>query len=98
MIKIDYDEVIREADRLRMVAFQCSENNTLIDRLVGELPSYWQGESAQEFIAELNRWKQDNISISSEAEELGKIIYRVANEIRLAELRTVQAINNNQKG
>ena len=97
MIRIDYDEAIREANRLRQIASKCQESERLINGLLQEMPSYWQGEAAQKFAEKLEQWKQENSLIYSETEQLSKVIQRVANEIRIAEQRAIEAINISRK-
>ena len=94
LIKIDYYQALREANRLRSVANQCQTNNGLIDRLIRLVPTYWQGEAAQAFIDELNQLKNENNNIRSEASNLASTVKRVADEIREAELRAMAAIKN----
>lgn len=91
-IKLNYNGAIRESNRLKTVAAQCQDNNVLIDRLIRNAETYWQGESARAFIDELNQWKRENKSISTEANNLSRTVRKVANEIRAAERRAAEAM------
>lgn len=91
-IKLNYNGAIRESNRLKTVATQCQDSNALIDRLIRNVETYWQGESARAFIDELNQWKRENNSISTEANNLSQTVRRVANDIRAAERRAAAAM------
>ena len=95
MIRIDYSEAIGEANRLISVANDCHSNNSKIDSLIKLIPTYWQGESANAFIDELQQWKKENDSIRTEANELAYTIKKVADEIRAAERRAIAGMKAN---
>ena len=92
-IQMDYNQAIREAKRLESVAEDCKNCSTLVDKLIRLVPTYWQGEAATAFIDELNEWKRENNSIRTEAKTLGSNIRDVAERIREAEIRAMEAIN-----
>lgn len=93
LIRINYNQAIKEVNRLKTTANLCQNNNSLVDRLINAVPSYWQGESAKEFINELNEWKRENNAISTEISNLSSTVRRVANDIRAAERRAIAAMN-----
>lgn len=93
MIRINYTQAIREANRLKTVANDCQTANTQIDRLIRAVPVQWQGDAANAFTDKLNEWKRENNSIISEANNLSNTVRRVANEIRAAEQRAIAAMN-----
>lgn len=92
LIRIDYNEAIREANRLKTIANDCQNANVLVDRLINAIPSYWQGDAANAFKDKLQDWKRENNSIKTEANNLSSTIRRVANEIREAERRAIAAM------
>ncbi len=95
LIRINYTQAIRESNRLREINNDCTSINTLIDRLINQVPTYWQGDAAQAFIEELQQLRRENSSIGREAYEIGTTVRRVAEQIREAERRAIAAMKNN---
>lgn len=94
LIRINYTQAIRESNRLKEIKSNCTSINTLIDRLINQVPTYWQGDAAQAFIEELQQLKHENNSIGREAYEIGTTVRRVADQIREAERRAIAAMKN----
>lgn len=95
LIRINYTQAIRESNRLREINNDCTSINTLIDRLISQVPTYWQGDAAQAFIEELQQLRRENSAIGREAYEIGTTVRRVAEQIREAERRAIAAMKNN---
>ena len=95
LIRINYTQAIRESNRLREINNDCTSINTLIDRLINQVPTYWQGDAAQAFIEELQQLRRENSAIGREANEIGTTVRRVAEQIREAERRAIAAMKNN---
>ena len=96
IIRINYTQAIRESTRLKEINNDCRNINSLIDRLISQVPNYWEGEAARAFIDELNELKRETSSIGQEAYDVGVTVKRVADQIREAERRAIAAMNKQQ--
>lgn len=92
LIRIDYDEAIREANRLDNMANDCRTINTMVRRLSTLLLDNWQGDAARAYVDKLEEFIRENNSIAGETENLSNTVRRVAREIREAERRALAAI------
>ncbi len=93
IIRIDYQEAIREANRLKTIASECNSNIQYVKRLINIIPNYWQGDAAKAFIDELQEWIRETTRIKNDTTNLSTNIRNVAYQIREAERRAIAAMN-----
>lgn len=93
-ISINYSKAYAEANRLRTAANECDSIISQSQRTVADLHTYWEGASANEFLAANERWCKEMQSIKLELMSISNSIKKVTDEIREADLRAAEAAKN----
>jgi len=92
-IKINYSAVMREVTKLRTIAAELRQQQTLCRSARTTVPSFWTGASANAMTAKLTAWERDTASSATEIEKLAAEVKRVADSIKAAEDAIAARIN-----
>ena len=87
MIRIDYNASRASAAKLSGAAQQCEQNIAQARQLLSTVPTYWEGEAAQAFAAQITQWISTNQQLQQQLEGLAGDIRRTADEFEAAEER-----------
>ena len=93
-ISLNYENVSNEVTRLKRIASELSALLTDARNMLGDMNSYWEGAAADEFLLKNERWRRDTKAVEEEVLSLAALIQRVSDEIREAEMRAAEAIQN----
>ena len=93
-ISLNYEKVMGEVSRLKIVAAELQRAQSDAKNAVSGMSSYWEGLAAGAFSAAITKWCSEMNSIAGEAGSIASLIKKVADEIREAERRALEAINN----
>ena len=93
-ISLDYESVRNEINRLREIASELQTLQNDAQRALGDINDYWEGAAADAFSAASEQWRGEIRTIEEEISSLAELIQRVADEIRDAEMRALEAIQN----
>lgn len=85
MIRVDYDNARRQAQKLQAAADNCDEVVRKLKVRMGQLPNYWEGESAEAFISSVQERIREIQSIKGNIETVAVHIRRVADELEKKE-------------
>lgn len=80
-MKLNYDAVRRDAKKLRALADDCEAAAKTCSNYQSELGQYWQGASADSYLAGLAQLQQKNKNLARSIEQLSAQITAVADEL-----------------
>ncbi|MDR0271803.1 MAG: WXG100 family type VII secretion target [Clostridiales bacterium] len=90
-IRLNHEQVIREAARLGNIATDLQHAQTTVRNVLNEMSSYWEGAAANSFTAANAEWQRETSLIESEINDLAVQIKRIADDIQAAEARAAIA-------
>jgi len=93
-ISLNYEKVMGEVNRLKTVVSELQKAQADAKNAVNNMGSYWEGQAAGAFSTATQKWCAEMKSIEAEADALARLIKKVADDIRAAEQRALDAINN----
>lgn len=85
LIRVDYDNARRQAQKLQAAADECDEIIRKLKTRMGQLPNYWEGESAEVFINSVQARIREIQSMKGKIEAVAVHIRRVADELEKKE-------------
>ncbi len=91
LIKMDYSEVMAEANKFFELARQGSSCSQQANRLANQVPSCWAGESGNMFSNLCKQLEREFHDLSNRLDVIGNNLKTVAREIREAEQRAKRA-------
>lgn len=91
MIRVDYDNARRQAQKLQAAADDCDEVVRKLKAHMGQLSNYWEGESAEAFINSVQTRIRELQSIKGNIETVAVHIRRVADELEKKERELASA-------
>lgn len=91
-MKLNYDAVRRDAKKLRALADDCEAAAKTCSNCQSELGQYWQGASADSYLAGLAQLQQKNKNLARSIEQLSAQITAVADELEEEDRRLAAQI------
>ena len=91
-MKLNYDAVRRDAKKLRALADDCEAAAKTCSNYQSELGQYWQGASADSYLAGLAQLQQKNKNLVRSIEQLSAQITAVADELEEEDRRLAAQI------
>ncbi len=91
-MKLNYDAVRRDAKKLRALADDCEAAAKTCSNYQSELGQYWQGASADSYLAGLAQLQQKNKNLARSIEQLSAQITAVADELEEEDRRLAAQI------
>ena len=91
-MKLNYDAVRRDAKKLRALADDCEAAAKTCSNYQSELGQYWQGASADSYLAGLAQLQQKNKNLARSIEQLSAQITTVADELEEEDRRLAAQI------
>ena len=85
MIRVDYDNARRQAQKLHVAADDCDEIIRKLKTRMGQIPNYWEGESADAFIDSVQMRIREIQTMKGKIETVAAQIRRVASELERKE-------------
>ena len=85
LIHVDYDNARRQAQKLQAAADECDEIVRKLKARMGQVPNYWEGESAEAFINSAQARIREIQSMKGNIETVAAHIRRVADELERKE-------------
>ena len=91
VIHVDYDNVRRQTQKLQAAADDCDKIVRKLKTHIGQLHSYWEGESAEAFISSIQARIREIQDIRENIEMVAVHISRVADELEKKEKEIINA-------
>ena len=82
MIIFDYEQVFREAERVDEAAQKAAAVAGRIDRAMGELSRFWEGEQAQAYFRKAGRLREQSEAAARNYRALAEQMRRIAERMR----------------
>ncbi len=98
LIKVDYDNAYRQADRLMHAINESERACRQVQYVVNSMHSYWKGEAQKQFETGLLNWKKQQEKLQDEMKVVADNIRAVADDLRAAENRVKTQIANGGGG
>ena len=91
VIRVDYDNVRRQTQKLQAATDNCDKVVRKLKTHIGQLYSYWEGESAEAFISSVQARIRDIKDIKENIEMVAANISQVADGLEKKEKEIIDA-------
>jgi len=91
-IKMHYEEVIAEANRIAGLADAGEQHLREMKNIQSQIPGYWMGAAADAMVNACEVWARDMSGLVNSLQTVSREIKMVAEEVRAAEIRSTQAV------